>query len=239
MNLPQMPKMDVILTWPRNADYPMWRLFIRQNRAMFDKVIIAHMETNGGYDYRRFIEPVMQRDQITWVPATTPTGDQDWRNIAVNNCLGYSGAEWVWFTEQDFYPLDGFWDDVRAAIDQGADVVGVMDGGRLHPCSLMVKRSVLDRTSKNFGIEPGRTDHFGIIQRNLSDLKVTTAIVSDDRYKHYAGMSHNWHLCADLGQPPNYKQGEFVDYLKKCLSADIELEPMWFEIATGVTIRHG
>lgn len=225
-----LPKFDVIVTWPRNADYPVWRKFLRDNRAGFNDVFIVYMQPNQGHNYMPFVIEATDQDRVANILSPHLQPGEDWRSVAVNTALEHSKAEWVWFTEQDFYPKPGFWDDVAKAIEDGCDVVGVLDGDRLHPCSLMIKRSMLDQTSKNFGVIPNRGDHFGIIQTDLAVLHAKTAIISADRYKHYAGMSHNWRLLSD-GIEPNYKKEEFLGYLKESLECGIELEPTWEEIA--------
>lgn len=222
-------KPDLIITWPRNNDYPLWRHYIRQNRDLFAKVIVSFMETNSGYDYRQFVQKAMSRDQITFLPAIIPGSGQDWRDVSVNDSLTHSDADWVYFTEQDFTPLDGFWESVDMAIIQGAEVIGVSDAGRLHPCSLLIKKSTLDKTGKYFGIGPGLYDHFGKIQKDLADIQPKTAIITEDLYKHMNGLSHNFSLLAS-GQQPNYKPEEFIDYLRKCVACGIELEPVWLRV---------
>ena len=225
-----LPKFDVIVTWPRNADYPLWRKFIRDNRGGFNDVFVVFMQPNQGYNYMPFVVEAMTPDNIRGIISPNIQSGQDWRDVAVNAALEHSTAEWVWFTEQDFYLKEGFWQDVAKGIEDGMEVIGIMDGDRLHPCSLMVKREVLEKTGKNFGIEPGRSDHFGIIQRQLSELGARTGIVTEDRYKHFAGMSHNWRMVSDANQP-NYKPAEFLGYLRDCLHSGIELEPNWQKLA--------
>lgn len=222
----KLPKFDVIVTWPRNADYPLWRKFIRDNRAGFNNVFVVFMQPNQGYNYMPFVVESMTKDDVTSILSPHLKSGEDWRDAAVNEALKHSNSEWVWFTEQDFYLREGFWEDVAKGIEQGMDVIGVMDGDRLHPCSLIIKREVLEKTGKNFGIQAGFSDHFGMIQKQLSELNVKTGIITEDKYKHYAGMSHNWRLVSD-GQNPNYKPTEFLGYLRGCLEAGIELEQNW------------
>lgn len=228
-------KPDLIITWPRNNDYPLWRHYIRQNRDLFNKVIVSFMETNSGYDYRQFVYTAMAVDRITFLPAIIPASGQDWRDVSVNDSLKNSESEWVYFTEQDFFPKDGFWESVEMAFFQGAEVIGVSDAGRLHPCSLLIKRSVLDKTGKYFGIGPGRYDHFGKIQQDLAEIQPKTAIITDDLYKHYNGLSHNFSLLSG-GQQPNYKPEDFGDYIKQCLACGIELEQIWVKTAGLLTL---
>jgi hypothetical protein len=227
-----MNKPDVIVTWPRNCDYPLWRKFIAENRNRFAKVIIVFMETNDGDDYRPFIKSVLSPGLYDLVESPAPAGNEDWRNVAVCEGLKHSTAEWVWFTEQDFFVKnDLFWSDVERAADRyEAEAVGVMQGTRLHPCSLFVKREIINRTHCDFGIVPNVSDHFSIFTNDLQNMHVPTAIVTDDLYKHYNGLSHNWSLVSKM-QKPVYKADEFVDYLMQCLNAGVELDVRFVRVA--------
>ena len=78
-----MTKPDVIVVWPRNCDYPLWRKFIHENRSRFGKVIIVFMETNQGDDYRAFIKSTLSPNLYAIYDSPTPQGYEDWRNVAV------------------------------------------------------------------------------------------------------------------------------------------------------------
>ena len=103
--------MDVIVCWPRFADYPRWRQFIRDERRRFGRVFVVFTEHDGP-------------DRSGWVRANFPEatcidsparGDRDWRDVAVNAALDLSEADRVWFTEQDFEITDPavFWPAVE------------------------------------------------------------------------------------------------------------------------------
>lgn len=232
-----MIKIDVIVSWPRNADYPLWRQFIRDNRKRFNEVIIAFTETNEGSDYRQFVRGAMEPDHCIFVEMQNPIGREDWRNIAVNNALLYSyNAEWIWFTEQDFFIKDvNFWTDFENALEHRMQVVGVLDGDRLHPCSLFMTKEALSRTCRNFGIVPDKFDHFYLIQKDVFDLGLPTAIISNDRYYHMAGLSHNMYLSR-LGKAPNHERKIFVSWLKDCLKVNVPLHAEFIAFAQE-TIR--
>ena len=225
---------DIIVTWPRNNDYPVWREFIRDNRHRFNEIIIVFMNPNQGPDYSEFIREAMQTDYIHFVDSPPIRGGEDWRNVAVNAALLHSyNAPWVWFTEQDFYILDDkFWFEVYTKC-QTYDVIGITQGARLHPACMFMRREALDNTKKNFGIVEGQSDHFGQIQKDIESQKMRRCYFSDPTgigYKHFNGLSQNWTLLANGGEP-NYEPEDFYKYLEACLNASVPLDPRWVEIA--------
>lgn len=224
-----MIKPDIIVTWPRNADYPVWRQMIRNNRHLFNEVIIVFMETNQGDDYREFVRQAMFQDHVLCVESPTLTAGEDWRNVAVNAGLLHSlHSEWIWFTEQDFFPKEGFFQEVEKH-SEDADVIYVDDGGRMHPCCIFIKRETLAKTKKQFGANPPEYDHFGQLTKDLwtigeTEKPVTAAVVNPGLYNHMAGLSHNLTLVAK-GDLPNYKREEFEAYLWNCLRVNVPLPP--------------
>lgn len=233
-----MARPDIVISWPNNCDYPLWRQFIHDNRYRFNNVIIVFTETNTQPDYKDFVRKAMLRDWCLFVqsPAPNSNGDGrlDWRDVAVNAGLLHSyNAEWIWFTEQDFFTKNDFWEHVKKGFDQyGA--MGVYDGERLHPCCLFIKREVLNNTCKNFAANPPEFDHFGAIQRDLTGVPVY--VIPQASYHHMAGLSHNWRQVAE-GGTPNYKPEEFNNYLKSCLQVTVPLDPQWQAIAEAYLQR--
>lgn len=218
---------DIIVSWPRNNDYPLWRKFIKDNRTKFNEVIVVFTETFQGDDYREFVRKAMFKEYVHFVDSPLPNAGEDWRDIAVNQALLHSyNADWIWFTEQDFLITDDkFWDFVYQEAGNGREVIGTMDGQRLHPCCIFIKREALNKTRKNFGIIPGELDHFGLLQKDIDKLNLDKFLLTDGGqfgYKHYNGLSQNWTL-ASRGEKPNYKIEEFIDYLEKCLKAEPEI----------------
>lgn len=229
-----MFKPDLIVTWPRNTDYPLWRQFIRDNRTLFEKIIIVFHETNQGYNFREFVTQAMTPDNITFVETDfLPSGD-DWRNWSVNNGLRESESEWIFFTEQDFFPKKGFWQDVQKGFEKGAEVIFAETGGRMHPCCIFIKKSLLNRTHKDFSARPDEGyDHFGRLQKDLTKMdKVSAHVVGEKTYKHYNGLSHNFRLMA-IGEDPNYEPRDFLDYLTKCMQVKVPLDSRFVSIVSN------
>lgn len=232
---------DIIVSWPRNADYPLWRQFIRDERQRFNEIIIVFTETNQGHDYREFVTQAMMRDYVHFVQSPPiQYGLEDWRNIAIHAGLLHSyNAEWIWFTEQDFYPVDKtFWEDVEQAERDGFEVIGVLDSERLHPCCMFIKRSVLEKTGKNFGIVKDTLDHFGLIQKSIKEQGIKTGIISTDKYVHMAGLSHNMYLLG-LGEAPNHQKEDFLRWLKSSLCVKVPIDSRFRELAEAGLAKFG
>lgn len=231
-NLSQHRTVDVIVSWPRNNDYPFWRHMIRENRHRFNKVIVVFTETHEGEDYREFVFEAMKDDSILFIHSPIPF-DDDWRNVAVNEVLRNSSSEWVWFTEQDFFPQEDFWEYIGTSLtDPSIGFVETVIGQRSHPCSLFARREALDATRKNFGIIPNRGDHFCMLTDDLHSLEWDYDQLPPDRYIHLAGLSHNWRLLSN-GEQPNHQVEAFKDYLRSCLKSSVALHPKWESIATS------
>lgn len=234
-------KPDIIVTWPKSMDYPLWRQFIRDNRYRFNDIFIGFMETYDGYDFRQFVQEAMQADNVKFYNAPLPSlvVQEDWRNLSVNSGLIQSQAEWVWFTEQDFMPLNGFWDTVDHFYKNGFDAIVTYDGmGRLHPCSIFAKRVVIEKTHKNFSIVVDKHDHFYIFQRDLEDGGFKLGSIPSEMYYHMQGLTSNYHLGA-RGQEPNYKLDEFVEWLRQCLTVNVPISPVFVITANAVINKYG
>lgn len=229
---------DLIVTWPRNCDYPLWRQFIRDNRPKFNEIIIGMHNSNIGHDFTNFIREAMHPDYVLIHDAPEPLPGEDWRDRAVNASLLHSyNAPWIWFTEQDFYPKEGFWEEVEKLESEGCDAIAVYQQTRLHPCCIFIKREMLNKTSKMFGIEPGQSDHFGTFQRELEALGAKIGKISEDKYLHYNGLSHNWRLASEGGEP-NYQIDEFIDWLKQSVAVSVPQCSCFTDVANAVIAKH-
>jgi len=230
-----MTKPDIIIYWPRNTDYPLWRQMIRDNRDRFNEVIIIFTETYQGSDYRDFVRQSMFQDHVLFVESPLPRNGEDWRNIAVNFGLMHSlHSEWVWFTEQDFFPKEGFWEWVEQASQSNPDVIGAFDGDRLHPCSIFIKREVLNKVQRQFGIVVDKLDHFGVLQNDLRENGSVMISIPEDLYKHMAGLSHNMRLVTE-GQTPNHAKQDFDQYVNMCMEVSVGLHDEFVKLCTKYT----
>lgn len=233
-----MTKPDIIVSWPKNCDYPLWRQFIRRNRSRFNLVIIVFTETYQDPDYRDFVKKAMHQDYCLFIDNPPVESGQDWRDVAVKQALIHSfNAEWVWFTEQDFYITDEqFWVNIEEQSNQGKRIIGTMDNQRLHPCCMFVRRDLLNWLVKDFGAKPPYYDHFGYIQEQLNASKEDIGVIPQDLYLHMNGLSHNWRLVSEGGSP-NYRPEQFNLWLADNLNVDVPLDERWLITAKEYASR--
>lgn len=229
-----MTKPDIIISWPRNCDYPLWRQFIRKNRARFNEVLVVFTETNHGDNYRDFVREAMMPDYVLFVEnRDLDYGSEDWRNVAINSALLHSyNSEWVWFTEQDFIITepDIFWKEVEENMNK-FDALAVYVADRMHPCCTFVKRSLLDRTHKDFSAKPPEYDHFGRLQKDFGALQSPVYSLKNG-YIHLNGLTHNMSLV-ERHEAPNYDIQAYAQYMELCLMADIEMDRRFIELANA------
>ena len=104
---------DLIVSWPCNCDYPLWRKWIAAERGWFGRVFVVFTD-HAGEDISPFVRQRMTAD-ITFLDSHAD--GRDWRDAAINLALDCSGSEWIWFTEQDLTILrpGTFWGWVNAA----------------------------------------------------------------------------------------------------------------------------
>lgn len=210
---------DTILSWPQHLDYPLFRKYIQDNRNKFNKIIIVFTDMSvRGSDYRAYVQEVMAKDDILFINNDLVEAKDDWRNIAINKGLKFSTSEWVFFWEQDFTPKGNFWAEI-ADLMKRVDVFGYYQDSRLHPCCIFLKRTLLEHTSKNFGVIRDEADHFSRIQRNLESKDILIGVIPSYLGEHMNGLSQNMYML-QLGQEPNYQPERFKEYCSQCLKLD-------------------
>jgi hypothetical protein len=225
--------MDYIVTHPDHVDFPLWREWMRQYRDYFSKVIVVWMKSNQGVSVKDFVMDAMREDKITFIESPSIGVGQDWRDVAVNHALNYSVGEWVCFAEQDILITgDKIWSQVSTGFNSH-DVVGWKDGDtRLHPAFLWVKRTIIDKTRRDFSIEPNVSDHFSKFYTDLLNIEAKIKLVPQLEASHFAGLTHNMTLARD-GVKVHHRPDPFKTYLKKCLSASVPLHDEFVTVATN------
>lgn len=235
----------MIVTNPYSIDYPLWRKFVKDNRDLFDQIIIGYYQDYRKFNFRDFIMESMP--DATHVDCGIVPGGEDWRNWCVNPALKKSKSDWVLFLETDFIADRSFYEDLFSKIEN-YDVAGYSDKERttswqgelgdwsatvrLHPAFILVRRSLIEKTSKDFGAHPDiNRDHFGVFTEELRPL------VADDKFydlnkrndwKHYAGLYSNY-MLVQAGNEPNYRPDEFRAYVKLAMTADVVQDPRFIE----------
>lgn len=150
-------------------DNPIWRAHIKKYRSKFNKVILYPSRHHGVIDLEEFWRKVFPETWVTGHTIDWTMPGIDWRQAETEPCLELSDADWILFTEADFF-VDN-WDklliDIEAAM-QTSDIIGWYNQTAfpyIHPCFLLVKRELLEDTKKDFRAHPeiDGSDHFSMI----------------------------------------------------------------------------
>lgn len=216
-----MQRPDLVCCNPSHIYYPLFTKMIKENRKQFDKVIVVMTDMAiRDPNYKLYTREAMANEGIIFLDCPRAESGEDWRNKAVNLALNVSQAEWVYFTEQDFIPAEGFFREVTDLMKR-CDVFGRYQEGRLHPCCLFMKRQLLDQTSKDFSAYPDKgMDHFGLIQKWIERKGLICGVIFNQFGHHMNGLSQNLHML-QTGLEPNYAPSEFRQYIQDCLKEDM------------------
>jgi len=233
---------DIIVTACMSMDFPLWRKLMEEQRHAFSSIYNVFYNDNRIWDFSPFIKQHTDHF-ITSLDCTYDYSAADWRDSCVNLALEHSANEWVLFTEQDFYPHDAvtFYANVFDRAEE-FDVIGFVDergdkpwqfGVRLHPAFLLVRRSLIDQTTKNFANNEGfAPDHFGRFCDELlaqaprfASLESLGELPGED-WTHWQGVVSNYFLV-DQDQPPNFQPAEFQRYVELCLDPTIMQDPQF------------
>lgn len=202
---------DVIVSWPRTCDYPLWRQFIHDERDRFGEVFVVLTDL-AGRDISSFV-----RRQFPDVTVVESDGIGEWRDAAVNTALDRSKASHVWFTEQDFTVTEAFWPQFTG------DLAGIcIDDRPLHPACLLVARELIERTSRYFGTDPG--DHFHTFGTEL--VALATPRIITHGFRHFQGISESQMLLW-LGEQVRFRPDQFREWADANLAAEVPIEPAW------------
>lgn len=229
-------KPDLLITWIKHTDYPIFRLFLSRYREFFGRIIIYFSEHNRFPYFDHFIQKSLSKlDCIFLDPVLTDWSREDWRNKSTNEMLKYSQSEWVCSIEQDFFCKD--WNSLLFKTQEAMkenDLVGWLNPTNypyVHPAYWFVKRSVLEETSKDFSPHPeiNGLDHFGMITKeiidnggrltSLKDMGLETELINSDKTD-----------CFHLGSVnQNYLEGLKSEYVFH--------RPDWFYIYNFYSMR--
>lgn len=205
-----MNKPDLLITWIKHCDYPVFRMFLKRHRDFFGKVIIYWSEHFRHMYYDEFIQKVLADDGVEcqFLPSIEyKYGVEDWRNVATNHMLKFSDSEWVCSIEQDFFVKD--WEKLLTDIvvnSASADLLGWWQpaGKYIHPGFWFMKREALEKTKKDFSARDG-FDHFGWITQDYlasGGKIISTQDMGFEDFKdafHLGGVNQNYLQCGTPG----------------------------------------
>lgn len=176
-------------------EYPLWRSMLTKYRTLFKKIILYPSRHHGFIDEEVFMREVfpetwINNHYIDWAKAP------DWRQEETMPLIEQSDAEWVLFLEQDFFVdnWDKLWKDIEKAMEY-SDAIGWWNQTAfpyLHPCFLLIKREVLNRTKMDFSAHPEipGCDHFAMITRDLEAMGAMITKLQDLGWINWLNAFH-------------------------------------------------
>lgn len=185
---------DVIVQYCVFNDYPIFRQLMAKYRSKFQRILLYPSRHHGVIDLEGFSRQVFPEYWVKSVPIDY--GVEDWRQAETTPCLRFSESEWILFMEQDFFVdnWDEFWEKIEAAMPS-ADAIGMWNETAfpyLHPCFLLIRRSVFEQTNKDFKAHPEipGCDHYAMITRDLEKLNARITKIEDLGYKEWVNCFH-------------------------------------------------
>ena len=202
------PAIDILSQVCIYVDFPLWRAWIGKYRSKFKKVILYASRHHGVTDledfWRKSLPETWVSTNIDWI-----TPGIDWRQAETEPCLALSDAEWILFMEQDFFvdDWDKLWSDVEKTMES-ADLIGWWNETHfpyMHPCFLLMKRELLDKTNKDFRAHPeiNGGDHFCMITQDAIRLGAKIIKLQDlgwtdpDHAYHLGGLTYPYQNFAE------------------------------------------
>lgn|SRR3990167_112725 len=240
-----MIRPDLLVVQPSHVDFPYFRWMLDWDRSLFNGV---HMCFSPGAPDRDITPFVRSNVNASFVD---PIDDSDdWRDRAVHSLLESSKAEYVVFIEQDFLIKDiHFWHKV---LSQDTEMILYLEDQRIHPAFALVKRSLVEETSKDFSAHPPESDHFGRFFRELKNLPVTWLSLTDvvdggtgaayhggiDRtFVHLAGTTQNYSCFRD--DQPLYQPNNFLAYNHGVRSLPVVQEAGFLQLCSDIESKLG
>lgn len=191
------------------CDYPLLRYHHQKYGGMVNKTIVYPSRHHGYIDLEDFMK---KEYPVTWVnPVPIDWSTENWRQAETDPCLKESTAEWVWFSEPDFFVKnwDKFYEDIEKAM-KISDMIGWYNPTNfpyVHPCCLFIKRELLEKTSKDFKAHPeiNGADHFSMITHDVQELDAQIITLQDLGYNqwenafHLGGLTYPYQNWTDEG----------------------------------------
>lgn len=191
-----MKKIDLISQVCIYNDYPIYRQLLAKYRDKFNKIILYPSRHHGVIDCEEFLKKTFPETWVTGHTIDWTTPGIDWRQVETEPCVELSDAEWILFMEQDFFvdDWDKFWKDIEIAMKY-SDMIGWWNPSvfpYIHPCFLLIKRELLDKTQKDFRAHPeiDGCDHFAMLTRDTEKLSANITKLQDLGWKDWENAFH-------------------------------------------------
>ena len=247
-----MKSKSLIITWITACDYPIFRRWLKRHYSFFDEIIITWSEHFRHMKFDEFIEKSLSDiPNIKFIPFEEyEYGVYDWRNISSNRMLKHATGEWIISIEQDFITKD--WNKLFDAVTEASktyEILGFqghqgqashqepyLTGNYVHPALFFIKRSLLEKTSKDFSADPKRgADHFGLITQDIERMKIPIWYTQEHGFTeaetlHQGSINH--HYLNALETPGfNFHRGElFYIYNYYSIRVDVPQDDKFMEL---------
>lgn len=240
-------KPDILMQYCVFCDYPLWRAWLKKYRGRFAKVILYPSKQHGTTDLEDFAKKVIKETWVEREPNLDYIG-KDWRQLESEPLVAVSDSEWMLFMEQDFFCSD--WDRLFKDMDKAmneADMFGVWSASQfpyMHPCFLLMRRSLFEQTNKDFRAHPEilGSDHFAMLTRDAERLGARIVKLEDYGYKewedyyHLGGLTYTFQDWKGNGKDIfGMKSPEaYYVYLHFAALADVEQSPEYLKQAKEI-----
>src|SRR5258708_14493110 len=190
---------DAIICHPRDVLFPWFMRSMKRNRDKFGQVIIIMTQSATSINFSNYI--TAEIPGVTLIESYKDDG-KDWRNAAIHEALKYSTGDHILFLEQDFLYENSF---LPRILTSTANTIGFYEGKRLHPAFLLVKKDILDQSSKDFSVEKDVGDHFSKLTKELEKIGGIQQLDGTD-WCHIAGLTQNYRLTENWYSPQIFYQ---------------------------------
>lgn len=202
---------NLYVIYPVHIDYPLFRHNLNKFKSFFSHIFVGLTNLNQENNYRTFII-----NRLPFATIVKPSNKElDWRNDITRPMLTlYPINEYCVFWEQDFLIKSHRF--FERLFEKDHNFVYYKEGGRIHPAFCLVKREILDKTSKDFSAYPDEgMDHFGKFFNEVQAIDKGENLVDlgfrdKDDFYHVAGVTQNYY-CHEMNQP-FHKHKEFLCY---------------------------
>lgn len=230
-----MIKPILLTVWPIHIDYPLFRYNLNRFKDYFSGIWIALSNHYQEVDYSNFIRASIPFAHFVEVKHT----ELDWRNDAINETLNkIKTNEPICFIEQDFFIKDEFF--FEQIFKDEYNFIYFMEGKRVHPAFALVKRKILEMTSKDFSADPPKGDHFWKFFKELPTSGIyleQLGVKNKVDYYHLNGLTQNYMNFKN--NTPLYQPNDFLAYNYLCRYLPIENHPQFFQMERMIIEKYG
>lgn len=223
-----------LITQPIHLDFPIFRYNMARFQKYFSSIWIALSNHYvADQDLGNFVRAQLPFANFLEVKRTR----DDWRNDAVNTMLDHTENEkYILFLEQDFLIKDdSFFERV---FKDDIDFAYYKEDQRVHPAFVLIKRELVDKTSKNFSAWPPGDHFYKFFQELPPGIDIEhLGVKNREDYYHMAGLSQNYQNFKY--DEPFFKPNNFLVYNRLSLALPVPRHPLFDQIQQQIENKYG